>query len=262
MPIPSSLFFAALLTAGVSALAAPQKPVFEPLPTSAAELALGEKLFRNHCGLCHGPKGEGSRGPTLARAQLGRAPDDAALIDVLSSGIRGTEMRGADNIMTDHEIRLTAAYVRSLGRIEPKPVPGDSPRGAVIYRVKGCAGCHSLRGEGGVVGPDLAGIGERRSADHIRESLLNPEADLPEGYLMVTATPKNGSAVNGSRVNEDSFSIQIRDNSGGWHSFWKADLAKLEKLRGKSAMPSYRARLTDSELTDLIAYLASLKGSR
>src|SRR2546421_189781 len=94
------------------------------LPTSAADLAKGEKLFEAHCARCHGPKGEGSRGPQLAVPKLRRAPDDAALLKIVDDGIRGTEMPGA-NSMTPHEQRQTAAYVRSLGRLPSKPVPGD-----------------------------------------------------------------------------------------------------------------------------------------
>jgi len=61
------------------------------------------------------------------------------------------------------------------------------------------------------------------------------------------------------RVNEDSFSIQIRDDSGRSYSFWKTDVAKIDKQRGKSPMPSYKGQLSDDELTDVVAYLASLK---
>ena len=49
------------------------------LPGSHADLARGEKLFQVHCARCHGAKGEGSRGPALARPKLPRAPDDASI---------------------------------------------------------------------------------------------------------------------------------------------------------------------------------------
>jgi cytochrome c oxidase cbb3-type subunit 3 len=229
------------------------------LPTSRADLLRGEKLFQVNCAPCHGPKGEGARGPLLARARLSRAPDDTALVRVITDGIRGTEMPGADT-MDDHEVRLTAAFVRSLGRLPVQYVPGDAAHGAEIYRGKGnCNGCHSIHGEGGVAGPELTTIGDSRSAKHLRESIVNPQAAVPEGYLLVTVTPKDGPAVTGARVNEDSFSIQVRDASGRSYSFWKSALTKIDKQRGKSPMPSYQGQLSDAEVTDLVAYLASLK---
>jgi len=114
-------------------------------------------------------------------------------------------------------------------------------------------------GEGGVAGPDLSIIGAVRSASHLRESLVDPQAAVPEDYLLVTVVPKNGASVTGARVNEDSFSIQVRDNSGRSYSFWKSEITNIEKQRGKSPMPSFKEQLSDSELTDLVAYLASLK---
>jgi cytochrome c oxidase cbb3-type subunit III len=229
------------------------------LPNSRADLARGEKLFTVHCALCHGPKGEGGRGPMLTQAKLSRAPDDAMLLKVIGEGIRGTEMPGA-GAMSDHEVRQTAAYVRSLGKVTLKPVPGNPTHGAEIYRGKGnCAVCHSIHGEGGVSGPDLAEIGARRSAGYLRESLVDPGAAVPEGYLLVKLVTRSGQTMNGIRVNEDSFSIQIRDDSGRSYSFWKTDVAQVDKQRGKSPMPSYKAQLSDDELTDLVAYLASLK---
>jgi cytochrome c oxidase cbb3-type subunit 3 len=248
--------------AGAAAVAAGTEAKVK-LPNSRADLLRGEKLFQVHCALCHGPKGEGGRGPMLTRARLSRAPDDAALLGILEDGIRGTEMPGTGGTLSDREKRQTAAYVRSLGKVALKPVPGDAARGAGIFRGKGnCAGCHAIQGEGGVAGPDLSGVGDSRSPAYLRESLVNPGAAVPEGYLLVTVFPKGGQSVTGVRVNEDSFSIQIRDSAGRSYSFWKKDLAQVDKQKGKSPMPSYQGQLSDAELTDVVAYLASLKEAK
>ncbi len=93
----------ALLWSGAAALAAAtDTPV--TLPKTPADLQRGEKLFQVHCALCHGPKGEGGRGPALAKAKLTRAPNDAALVKVIDNGISGTEMPGA-GAMSDREKR-------------------------------------------------------------------------------------------------------------------------------------------------------------
>jgi putative heme-binding domain-containing protein len=241
-----------------AALSAGTEPKVK-LPNNRADLLRGEKLFAVHCARCHGAKGEGSRGPALNRPKLPRAADDAALVNIIDNGIRGTEMPGA-GAMDDREMRQVAAYVRSLGRIAEKPVPGDPVHGAEIYRGKGgCGGCHSIAGEGGVAGPALSAIGTSRSAAHLRESLLDPQAAVPEGYLLVTVVPKSGPSVTGLRVNEDSFSIQVRDNAGRSHSFWKSDVESIDRQRGKSPMPSYKGTLSEADITDVVAYLASLK---
>ena len=117
-------------------------------------------------------------------------------------------------------------------------------------------------GRGGVVGPGLDDIGARRSAAHLREALIDPEASVPSGFLQLRVVTRDGRALTGIRVNEDGFSIQFRDLSGRLHSFWKRELETLEQQWQRSPMGSYEARLTSEETDDLVAYLVSLTGGR
>jgi cytochrome c1 len=76
----------------------------------------------------------------------------------------------------------------------------------------------------------------------------------------MAATTAAGETVRGIRVNEDAFTIQIKDAGGRFHSFRKAELRELRRLTGETPMPAYRGRLTEGELDDLVAYLARLRG--
>jgi cytochrome c oxidase cbb3-type subunit 3 len=68
--------------------------------------------------------------------------------------------------------------------------------------------------------------------------------------------------VRGVRANEDSFTIQLRDANNRFHSFRKLDIEDMKKEVGISTMPSYKATLTNAEIDDLVAYLASLRGEK
>ncbi len=228
------------------------------LAQAPADPALGKKRFESQCALCHGQTGGGGRGPSLQRPTLNRAPNDAALQKVISQGIP-PEMPGAWQL-NDHEVASVAAYVRGLGATKPEPLPGDPERGRKIYASKGCATCHMIAGEGSGYGPELTDVGAKRSPAHLRESIVAPEASVPEGFLLVELVPAKGAIVRGVRVNEDTYSIQVKDAKGAFHSFRKADLAEVRKLRGKSPMPSYQGALSAEELNDLVAYLAGLRG--
>jgi hypothetical protein len=70
-----------------------------------------------------------------------------------------------------------------------------------------------------------------------------------------------GRNLRGVRVNEDSFTIQLRDDEDRFHSFRKNELRNLKREFGVSTMPSYKT-LAATELDDLIAYLASLGGAK
>jgi putative heme-binding domain-containing protein len=206
--------------------------------------------------MCHGQNGEGGKGPTLARPKLINAPDDDALKVVIRGGIAGTGMPGTRLI--DAELSELTAYVRKLGRVQQVTLAGDPKRGEEIYRTKGdCAACHTLSGRGGAFGPDLTGVGARRSPEHLRESLLDPAADFPRGFAFIRVVTSDGRTLTGVRVNEDTFSILFRDAAGKLHSFWKANLREFRKDLAKSPMPSYRDLLTPGEVDDVVAYLAS-----
>jgi cytochrome c oxidase cbb3-type subunit 3 len=232
----------------------------------------GESLFRLHCAPCHGPDGAGGRGPTLAVLKLPRAPDDEALSSVIALGIPGTQMPGTR--MTTDENRQLVAYVRSLGRLRAAQIPGDRANGERLFWSKGnCGQCHTVGARGGRLGPDLTEMGTRRGAEHLRKSLLDPEAEIPDAFavyrrvifmpdnfLQVRVVTADGRQLTGVRVNEDTFTIQIRDSSDRLYSFRKEELHELHEDWGKSPMPNYRGVLSDSELQDVVAYLVSLKG--
>lgn len=246
----------ALMLVGLSAQTAipGQNPLTEP-----ADMQRGARLFGLNCAPCHGPKGDGGRGPNLAQLKLPRANDDTALFQIIHDGIPGTEMP-ATKSLTDHEMWQVAAYVRTLGRVLREKLPGDPAAGAALFRAKGCFGCHAVGAEGGRMGPPLAEIGERRSAAYLRAVLLDPASNLPSDFAMAEISTTAGSRITGMVLNEDTYSIQMRDLNGNLHSFWKRELSALDRLPGRTPMPSFRERLGNRELDDLVAYLASLRG--
>jgi cytochrome c oxidase cbb3-type subunit III len=92
--------------------------------------------------------------------------------------------------------------------------------------------------------------------------LIDPGASVPEKFLVVSVVARDGHQVRGIRSNEDSFTIQIRDASNVFRSFRKLDLTELKKEFGASLMPGYRDVFAASEIDDLVAYLAGLRGEK
>src|SRR5690349_13267796 len=227
------------------------------LAQTKPDAIVGRKIFESQCALCHGQTGGGGRGPALNRPKLGRAPDDDALRKLISDG--SGDMPGAWQLHAD-EVADVAAYVRTLGALPQEVVPGDALRGARVYAAAGCAGCHMIGGQGQGFGPELTAIGARRSAAFIRQTIMKPASTLPDGFLYVSAVPSAGTAVRGIRVNEDSFSIQLRDAGGRYYSFRKTELKDLRRMEGETPMPAYERQVTGTDLDDLVAYLAGLKG--
>jgi cytochrome c oxidase cbb3-type subunit 3 len=256
---------------GVALLVAFAATPARALAQSKAAIDQGKLLFNGMCVECHGAGGAGGDAPSLNRARLSHARDEAALANVISNGIPNTAMPRIRRF-TENETRELVAYVRSLGKAAEAKVPGDAKKGGDIYKSLGCATCHILSGQGGNLGPDLTEIGFMRGAAYLRQAVVDPGATLPKGvlpvlsrgyaeYLPVRIVTKQGSEVRGIRVNEDAFTIQVRDEAGKFYSLRKSDLELLDKETGKSLMPSFATRLTAPQLTDLVAYLVSLRGA-
>jgi putative heme-binding domain-containing protein len=256
--------------AGLVATAqSPRRPLENP---TAADLDQGARLFASSCSRCHGLDGSGGTGPPLTRPILRRAADEATLMDVIAGGVPGTAMP-ASWILSEAEVARIAAYVRSLGRRPAEPLPGDPEAGRTAYSRLSCSSCHVIDGAGAAVGPELTNIGVLRGAAFLRESLFDPAAARPEravsyepytypAYVTVRVKPRGGTEIVGTKVNEDSFTIQLRDENGRLHSFRKQNLESLRTDSMVSAMPSYRNALTDREADDLVAYLMSLGAPR
>jgi cytochrome c oxidase cbb3-type subunit 3 len=229
-----------------------------PNPAPTVNPAAGQAIFQSHCALCHGLDGGGGRGPDLRRPKLDRAPDDEALKSLIANGIPPDMPDG--EFYSPEDIANIAAFVRSLGNIPAEKLPGDPARGKALFERSGCLGCHILAGQGTGFGPALTDIGAKRGAAQLRETLRNPAKTLPEGFLLVEVTTSSGQTVRGIRLNEDTFTIQLKDTQGRIYSFRKSTLRSLNKLRNQTPMPSYASAFSPAQLEDLVAFLASLRG--
>jgi putative heme-binding domain-containing protein len=164
--------------------------------------------------------------------------------------------------LTEEEIANVAAHIRSLGKIPPEKIAGDPARGSIIYARSGCSNCHVLSGKGVGFGPDLTDVGDRRAPTFIRQVLRDPPSALPEDFLVVTAITSDDKKISGIRLNEDTFTIQIKDASGSIYSLRKQDLRDLKKETGLTPMPSFEKILPPADLQDLVAFLATSREAK
>ena len=201
----------------------------------------------------------GGRGPNLVAGPLSHGDDDESIRRVIRIGVPGTTMPAFSDL-ADDDVSNILAYLRSLqkGVVPQEHVPGDPALGKQVFDKNGCSGCHRMGAQGSIYGPDLTRIGAARSIDYIRESITNPSADIPEAYEGVAVVTKDGKSITGRRINEDTFTLQLVEPSQKYLMFDKSQLRSVSYEK-KSLMPAYH--LSDSELQNLVAYLASLRGA-
>jgi putative heme-binding domain-containing protein len=227
--------------------------------TSPEDVAAGGRLFHSHCAVCHGLDGSGPRGAgaDLTKGQFRRGDSDAALRETIRDGIPGTEMPAI--FFEGKQLWQIVAYVRTLSSGPGAPSgTGDAGRGKALFSKGGCSQCHKINDTGNRLGPNLSDIGARRSAKYLRTAVLRPNDTVLPQHRILKVVTKRGDQIAGTRLNEDSYSFQIRDGNGRLVSLLKSDVKEYELVK-TSSMPAYEERLSAAEVDDLVAYLSTLR---
>jgi putative heme-binding domain-containing protein len=228
--------------------------------TGRQDAEAGAKLYRAQCAGCHGFDGNGTAaGPTLASGLFRHGGSDEALFHSINKGIPGTSMPAFN--FNGRQIWQLVTHVRSFAITHSAVhTRGDKNAGAAVFRAN-CSGCHAVAGSGGLLGPDLTSVGNRLSAPDLRTAIADPNASVPNVYWRINVITTGGKKIEGTRLNDDTFSVQIRDLNGRLMSVSKADVRSLELVRA-SQMPSFTGKLDETQLNNLVAYLATLKGEQ
>jgi cytochrome c oxidase cbb3-type subunit III len=222
-------------------------------------IAAGAKLWATSCAGCHGPDGSGGgRGPNLVSRALWHPLSDEAIHRIITEGVPGTDM--PPTRLSDPDTWNLVAYVKAMtGPASENDVPGDPDAGEQVFRgaKAGCSNCHSIRGNGGRMGPDLTNIGASRPLAVIKQAVVGPFQRLQmAGQEGVSIRLKNGKDIHGLARNRNNFSLQVLDLEGNLHLVSMLNVEEL-KVSARSVMPDdYSRRLSAQELQNLYAFLA------
>jgi putative heme-binding domain-containing protein len=129
-----------------------------------------------------------------------------------------------------------------------------------MFAATRCISCHTMRGEGGNVGPDLTQLGTRFSPKDMLESIIHPSKVVSDQYAATIFTLKDGSSVLGRLTNEDNNKYVVSQNPFAPEQL--REIPKKEVVSTKISnisimMPGMINRLNENELKDLMAYLMS-----
>ena len=173
----------------------------------------GATIFTEFCSECHGLKGQGSaRAPALNTRQffdnrldeIGYAGSLEAYVRLTVAGGRPVKSDSSypqnmptwsvdfggplRNDQVDNVVDYIMNWEEDAPEVDtgaPLEPAGDTPevRGEDLFKnLVGCVGCHVVAGEGGEVGPELTNLYSEKGEDYVRESILNPNVVIAEGY--------------------------------------------------------------------------------
>jgi mono/diheme cytochrome c family protein len=230
--------------------------VWQPAPTQYADMTwppgadlpastpAGQRLYMQHCAVCHGPDGHGNgpAAPSLiprprdftsgvfkyASTAAGDPPTDADLVQVVANGLQASAMPSFGDILSANEIQTVVGYVKSYSPVfsgaSPTPIvvpprpdadAASIARGHQLFTDQGCASCHGANGRARTTLPDA------RAYPTIARDLTAPW------------TFRGGSQP---------------------EAIW----LRLTRGLAPSAMPSFADKTTPAERWDLTNYVVSL----
>jgi putative heme-binding domain-containing protein len=170
-----------------------------------------------------------------------------ALIDAAVLKHWGDVKRNATNAEMRAEIgRLAATLDKDVG---------DPYRGKPLF-VARCASCHVLHGRGSAVGPDLTPF-NRSDTESLLLHIVNPSAEIREGYENHLVLTEDGRAVTGVLIEKDAQVVVIMSAADQRVSIRRGDISQMTVI-GQSLMPENLLQgLDDVQVRDLFAYLRS-----
>lgn len=133
------------------------------------------------------------------------------------------------------------------------PAKANVPRGREVFR-NNCSACHRIAGEGGLVGPQLDGIGIR-GAERLCEDILDPNRNVDSAFRQTLLTLKDDDVVSGLFRREEGATLVLADATGAEIKVQKSQVkARVESAT--SLMPDVVGdALSPADFNDLIAWL-------
>src|SRR5579864_1584593 len=191
----------------------------------------GSAAYRARCASCHGADAKGTAAGSDLTGLWTAGATERQTFDSVRRGVPNTLK--PHSFGPDNEVRAILAYLHTLDSATSPPA-GNAGNGARIFDAQ-CSSCHLANGRGGRLGPDLSRVGATRSRALLAHKIRHV------------------------KKNEDAYSIQIMDTSERVQGFTKNNLREFH-YDDTSLMPDFGPdRLPDGDLSDLLAYLGTLR---
>ncbi|MFS4466693.1 c-type cytochrome [Maribacter sp. 2210JD10-5] len=132
---------------------------------------------------------------------------------------------------------------------------GDIANGKTVYK-NFCASCHVFKEQGGDIGPDLTGY-DRSNLTYMVLNIVNPNADIREGYVNYKIEKNDGQIFVGILRNRTAESIAIQPLGSDEIILATSEIKNIA-AQSNSIMPERLSEdWSEQEIRDLFAYIQS-----
>jgi putative heme-binding domain-containing protein len=133
-------------------------------------------------------------------------------------------------------------------------------KGKNLFAATMCLMCHRFNGDGGGIGPDLTGAGNRYTLRDLMENIIDPSKVISDQYGTEQIEKKDGTSIIGRVIVEENDKVFVMSNPFAPNDHMAINSAdiKSKKAYPVSMMPPSMINvLNPDELLDLIAYILS-----
>ena len=199
-----------------------------PLEKPIAAGTIEEVVRKYNCQACHKVLGSGGDlGPDLEQVGMHLSPEQIrqSIIDpdveitkgfppgVMPQNFAGQmRVKELDMLVTFLADGEMASSEKTARTSSPGTGVGNSEAEKVIAQF-GCQACHIISGSGGELGPSLENVGAHLDADQIRQSIIEPNVVLTEGFPSGVMPPNFAEQMSDAQL--DALVIFLVEQKGG-----------------------------------------------
>ncbi len=176
-----------------------------------------------------------------ARGRLMRvnAPDWQSRFERLTRGLQPTD-----------ELRLQLILARVQG-FQTNTIPAS--QGFPVFE-RNCAPCHQIQGRGGLVGPQLTGVGTR-GLERLAEDVLDPNRNVDRAFRQTLLSMRDGEVQSGLLRREEGELLVLADATGKEFTVRKADVTERRESDQTLMPDNFGETLSPADFNALMAYL-------
>jgi putative heme-binding domain-containing protein len=158
-------------------------------------------------------------------------------------------------VMTEAEADALESKFTGFRRLASQS--GDLTRGQQVFAMT-CGICHSVKGQGGKIGPVLDGAGAN-GIEALLRNILAPNAAMEAGYRRFRVETREGEVQEGLLVSQDENAIVLRQINSEDLRIARADVKRAGFTRISMMPEGLIEPLPAEQVSDLFAYLKTLR---
>ena len=138
-----------------------------------------------------------------------------------------------------------------------KPSPSTADAGRAIF-IQNCSACHQIMNSGGLVGPQLDGIGNWGNKA-LTQKILDPNRNITEAFRTYNITLKNDKTLTGLYRRTEGETMVFTDLSGQEFSVSKNDMKEYRASKYTVMPDQFRNIIPEKDFYALVDYLLTVK---